>query len=67
MKRQGFYSEELIVPRPTAMLENYLMSDIRNYLFNVCGSTHRIWMPWWLMMMTIIISRKYLLFLFYYY
>jgi hypothetical protein len=37
-----FYSEELLTPRPTPMLEDHPLSTIRECLFNIFATTFRI-------------------------
>jgi hypothetical protein len=38
----SFYSEELLAPRPTPKLEDYPLSAVRNYLFNIFAATLHI-------------------------
>jgi hypothetical protein len=53
-----FYSEELLVPRPTPKLEDHPLPAVRDYLFSIFAATLHIWrpspsptwahpMPWW--------------------
>jgi len=38
-----FYGEELLAPRPTPKLEDYLLSGVRDCLFNIFLATFHIW------------------------
>jgi len=40
-----FYGKALLTPRPTSKLEDYPLSVVRNYLFNIFAATLHTWRP----------------------